>query len=475
MRRREIVKKIDEIESRWDHANTTSFYSVVVPIRNKARDARVDVYATRLETRSRKRIVKLVESFRSDDATFKCRDIFRGYMGGFRVDFSDMTRQCRHYAEMYYKPECVKTYLGKWDEEEYRGWNTPRLIYGPYLNDFTGTKFEHCCVENSGLHFMKFVHCWNISHSVEFLVKAGFQRFITPAFVKRLKIDKKMFNIFRSNIDAIRRNNYGIDELNRAVAHGITLEEAHDRIEASKEFSDSRYYVGGNIPKEIDRYELFKWCKKNNVEPREYRRYVNYVDKCGENILAYGVTYPRDFKTMLERYETEARRLERIERQRLERENRREERRQAKIDKMNRRQREEYERKERQKQAEKIAKIAMRLTKLEDIEGNEYKVVIPRSANMLLREGNAMKNCIGRMGYDEKIADGKSIILFLRGKGGRKNVDVEIRIERDAQGRVKFAVAQCYEPCNQIAPEAAQKFAEELAIAAKKILYRKAA
>lgn len=121
-----------------------------------------------------------------------------------------------------------------------------------------------------------------------------------------------------------------------------------------------------------------------------------------------------------------------------------------------------------------IASTAKKLAKINGMAGYGYAVVVPKSVKMLIDEGNAMKNCIGMMGYDKKIADGQSLIFFLRGQDGKKDVDVEVKIYRLGRN-VKLEVVQCYNPCNQSAPAEAKVFAREIAENAKRILFKKAA
>lgn len=432
--------------------NATRFYAVANPIRNG--EVRIDTYACRLENRTRKPLCKCIQRCYSNRKTIEARDIYRGYLGGFKVDFSDMTRQCHHYAEAAYKPEALAEFpVGSWDTMPYIGFRTNFLVQALMLNDLSGTKYEHCGMERTPLHPMRFFECYHISHAVEFLAKNGLGRFITPAFVRRLKNERRVFDFFRMNLKPLKEcYEYGIREVRTAIANHCSLAEAVERITASREFENSRYCPRENIPAGIDRWELYKWCRKNGVSPRDYRRYAGYIANAGENLRAYGVTYPRDFAAALEEAERQSHLADERERRRKAR-IRREENRRANA---------------------KIEEMARKLAKLNGITGYGYAVVVPKSAKMLLDEGNAMKNCIGKMGYDRKIADGQSLVFFLRGMDGRKNVDVEVRIHKLGKS-VRLEVAQCYNPCNQNPPEEAKAFARELADRASKILYRKAA
>ena len=450
--------------------NATLFYAVANPIRNG--EVRIDTYACRLEGRTRKPLCKCVQRCYSDRPTIAVRDIYRGYMGGFKVDFSDMTRQCRHYAEAAYKPEALADFpVGSWDAMQYEGFKTNFLVNALLLNDLNGTKYAHCGIERTFLHPMRFFECYHISHAVEFLAKNDLARFITPSFVRRLKNEKRVFDFFRMNFRKLRDcYAYGIREVRTALANNCSLEEAVERITAAKEFANCRYCPRENIPTGINRWELYKWCRKTGVSPHDYRRYAGYIENAGENLCAYGVTFPRDFAAALEEAERRSHLADERERRRRERLRREQDR----IANMNAKEHRAWRKKENERIRAKIEAMARKLAKLNGITGYGYAVVVPKSAKMLLDEGNAMKNCIGRMGYDRKIADGQSLVFFLRGLDGKKNVDVEVRIVKSGKS-VRLEVAQCYNPCNQNPPEEAKAFARELADMAREILYRKAA
>ena len=57
----------------------------------------------------------------------------------------------------------------------------------------------------------------------------------------------------------------------------------------------------------------------------------------------------------------------------------------------------------------------------------------------LKREGEVLKHCVGRMGYDKKVIDGVSIIMFCRKNDNLDEpyVTVEYRLDRKA-------LNQCY-------------------------------
>ena len=113
-----------------------------------------------------------------------------------------------------------------------------------------------------------------------------------------------------------------------------------------------------------------------------------------------------------------------------------------------------------------VKSVAEAFAMLSRLKRHGLTVVLPMSVQSLIDEGNTMHNCIGRMGYDEKIVTGTSLIVFLY-KDGKSFVDIEIDRER-------WTVRQCYTKCNQNPGEEIASFAKEICTKAKEI-YSKAA
>ena len=446
MRTREAKKLVLREFARYAGRNFTQFYSVVNRVAGG--EARVDVYACRRDNKTRKLLCKCVQRIWSNRDIIAVRDIWRiSQMGGLSVDFSDLTPNCRNYGREFLTPEAhANNPGGRWDATKYEGLKTAWLLEARLVNDFNGTKYERSGIGLWGWNVAHFFACYRISPSVEFLVKAGLGRFVTPSFVRRLKTNKRLFAFFRQHVAELRANrNFGIREVNAAFAHGLSLTEAAERVHAS-DFFKGYCPHDAPLPEGISRVDIYKYCLAHEIPSYTYCRYIGLVAEAGEDMRAYGVAFPRDFPVAYERVESLVN---------------------AKKDARREQERERVE--------EALREVSVRLARLSGITGHGYAVVIPKTKQMLVDEGNAMHNCIGSMGYERRIAEGTSLIFFLRGEDGRKNVDVEVRIYKEADGRTSFKVVQCYAPCNAPAPKEARDFADELARKAKRILCRKAA
>ena len=94
-----------------------------------------------------------------------------------------------------------------------------------------------------------------------------------------------------------------------------------------------------------------------------------------------------------------------------------------------------------------------------------FAIVIPTDAYDLVKEGEALSHCVGRMGYDSKEANRKSFIAFLRKSDaiGKPFVTIEF-------GFKTKTVLQCYGAKDSRPPESVLKFVDKWAETVKKEL-----
>ena len=83
------------------------------------------------------------------------------------------------------------------------------------------------------------------------------------------------------------------------------------------------------------------------------------------------------------------------------------------------------DRKQKLELAARFKERAKELKRFERTAG-AFCIVIPNVRQDLVKEGNALHHCVGVMGYDLKMADGKSFIAFLRKAGEKKTPFVTI-------------------------------------------------
>lgn len=430
-----MLKEIKRREADYSGANVTRIYNAVVP--TKGGEFRVDTYAVKTRNkRTGELAIKKVARYRTDRKNYWLRDIlYSTFWHTYSVNWCNEPFGRKHRAVW----SDVDAYIGRWSYCDRKDGTVD--LGGTWLNSFKGTKYEHCGWNpDCGIKLLEYLDCWHISKGVEFLGKAGLYRLIRPSFVRKLSSDKELFGFFRSHLHEIRREfmgrahaAYTPSEIEYACRHDTTLDEASIAIRARYAFRDYGNHCA--LPRTVDKVALLKWCWKNHIDEMEYCRYANYVGRCGEDISAFGVTMPRNFKKALEAYE---RRAHRKEARRLA-----------------------EERKAYNSAIKSVAEAFAMLTRLK-MDG--LTVILPTTVRQLVDEGSAMRNCIGRMGYDERIAKGTSLIVFLH-KDGKPFVDMEI-------DREHWKVRQCYAKCNTKPSDKVAAFAKKLCARAKMISRR---
>ena len=413
----------------------TQFYAYLQPMKNG--EIRVTTYAVKVTKRYGRNIVPVNVAWSNKD-TYRCMNIWRTCCSfcGPSICFDE--DRCQ-------KPEGLR-YNGKWSKPikfaKDASWYIDNPFYVRVVNieALQESKYKYCQFGEywggfGRLSIVRYLHLYNQHKEIEFLVKAGgLNNFINKRFLDLCRKDRNLFNYFRQHIAEVKAGGQQIvpNDVIRAAKHGWTVEYAHRANQSSVRFRRCE------LPKSVDKLELWNWMDKNKVDIESYVRYCGYIRRAGMDIAAFGVTMPRNFANALEEAEALAYRNERRDAIRAKR-------------KLN----------------AAIAKVRDTLAKLHGLkDASGYVAAFPKSVGDLLDEGRAMRNCVGKMGYDEKIAKGESIILFLR-KNGKPSVDVEIK----TQG---WRVIQCYAKCNSAPDEAARKFSQ---LITKKIqnIYRKAA
>ena len=108
------------------------------------------------------------------------------------------------------------------------------------------------------------------------------------------------------------------------------------------------------------------------------------------------------------------------------------------------------ERKELYKTFKQVAKKYLSLQRELD---EDYIVVIAKSPADLIKEGNALNHCVGKMNYDQKFAREESLIFFVRDKNNPQKPFVTV--EYSLQNK---KILQCYAKNNKKPQEDVEQF-----------------
>ena len=236
-------------------------------------------------------------------------------------------------------------------------------------------EFKYCGYSQGDV--IEFLNAYRENPMVEVFGKMRLP--LSSILMKKAEKDKRFRTFLCKNVDDARR--YGSRATAYAYDHGMGIEEASIKLlKTRKACSD--------IPQlrktGIDAIRVWDWCKTNGIGCRVYNDYLEAIKGLQMDLTDTKNTFPKDFATMhdlrISEYESLKAKQDRIKRKEL---------------------------------YESFAKAGEKATAYE-YSHNGYSLVAPRDISDLKKEGGILGHCVGKMGYDKKMADGKVVIMFLR-------------------------------------------------------------
>lgn len=400
--------------------HNTCFYGHIRPRANG--EFTLTIYAVNWTKTYGFRVTKVNRSW-SDRPYYVCKNVWRSMWGGIHVEFDERRNRPQ---------ESYGWYNGMWGGKV--SWtNSGAFWYAPWvgyinLDAIKETRYKYCGFEHyaGGMSLVEYCALWDRHKGIELLSKAGLHQFVTERLATRLERDKKFAIFVRANAKEISTGANGRPYRPRVVVrafkNGWTLDKAY-RTEYAR-------YALNLAPSGVDRVKLLDYLTKNRIATSDYYGYCRDVERAKADILAFGVTFPRDFHNARRKMQ---RRIAVA---------------QAKADK------------ERTAALERLAsRINALLSRIKTALAwrvGDFSVIVPTTRKDFTNEQNRMHNCIG--GYFDDCADGKRMCFFVNCKG-RRVADVEIST---SSGKV----LQCYGKHNTETDSDTRKYA---AIVGKRI------
>ncbi|MDE6473494.1 MAG: PcfJ domain-containing protein [Clostridia bacterium] len=302
---------------------------------------------------------------------------------------------------------------GKWYEAYTQYFN----VYAPILNIQYALKFpqyKYSAVDKyPSTNILKYLKYYEQYPQAELLVKFGLPYYATSKMIlRKTSKDKRFGKWLIRNSSEIALNGYYVSTLFKSYKTGKPLAKVQKAEEDKKTFCRKCNY------KEIK--ELFNTDK-------QIEQFLEYIEIQGANIASYAdylkaCTYlgldmnldknrlPHDFKRWhdirIDEYRTAKALKDKQEREELYAE---------------------------------FAHIAEKYIPLQREKDNTYVVVIAKSPSDLIREGEILHHCVGRMNYDQRFIREESLIFFIRDKN---SPDVPfVTVEYSLKQR---KILQCY-------------------------------
>ena len=457
-------------------------YNVVVPYRpfsgrNAERRNRLErevmIYhvAVRLN-RNFLPVVKDVSHYSPKTGAIEFSDIGYHQRGGWIVYWNRSD-----YDNKAIRAHIIPPRFGGWSKTEYKWRGALTFPWHETVNpeDLKGTRYEWCQYRDGlGVGICDWLALYRKEPKDETLAKAGLYDLISSAATKALQ-DKRVFQWFKDRMAKLAKKRFRVRDALWAARHGKELKDAARHFELVDEIKNRwkggycSYYGYGcpahaNLKVRFDYERIDKLLKKLHVKIEEYVRYLSECTRAGLDLRNKGTLYPptkggrKAFVDRIEALEAENEKREKAERRRRAREDRE----RARIEKENERRWIAETMKERGPELEAFQKS---LDRTKTLTGCGYRIVLAKSQEELLKEGERMENCVGCGTYGRGIVAGDRLIVVLSAKDkmkGENGKTVERRFDVEID-RKHWKVRQCSAPHNGVSPDEVRELAQRIA------------
>jgi len=267
--------------------------------------------------------------------------------------------------------------------------------------------FQYCgWQKDSDIELLDYLHLWLENPGVEYFAKIGLRPKAT--LVKKATKDGNFRKWLRSltKEQILQANLYGPSATIEAYRTHDNIISCSDRLTDQRRLRreilrHAKAVLQAGWSAEKVRDYLQEYAKRNDRDARSYYRMLPDLGTYGDYISAVEylrldlhdtkVAFPYDLQRMHDLRINQMRSMRAAE--------------------------------DRKQKLELTARFRERAKELKRFErtAGAFCIVIPNVRQDLVKEGNALHHCVGVMGYDLKMADGKTFIAFLR-KAGAKTV-----------------------------------------------------
>ena len=395
------IRKIDEPKRLYGHIETT-YYSYL--------------------TKFKKDLAQVTVACKMKDKQWFCKQVVVRPIHSDVCYVKDIEYSLFGYVTGWYKQGVSHTKARYDDDRWYDAQDKYYNVYSQVVNKSYALKvpkYKYCALNKYPyLDIVKYLRIYEEYPQAEYLVKMDLSQFATnKAILKQIGKDKNFRKWIVKN-KKILQNKYGeygfISSriMLNAYKQDISILNAQKIDRQIKELNED--YVFRNSLKDIfSKDELVKfinYLKKQEINTSTYWDYVNACEYLELNMNEDKNRYPHNFKywhdVRIDQYHT------------------------AKALK------DEQERKELYTKFEQVANKYLALQRnLKD----DFVVIIARSPQDLVNEGEILHHCVGRMNYDQKFAREESLIFFVRNKSNQQTPFVTLEYSLK-----NHKILQCY-------------------------------
>ena len=277
---------------------------------------------------------------------------------------------------------------------------------------------------------LRYLRTYEAHPIVEYFVKLGLLRFAKSVLlIRRAEKDKDFRKWIAKNRAELSQKHFDVAVILEAYQKKASLSERQKIAERKKEFTHRK------DTKEVrllfasrSKKALYTYLARQNVGVSDYMDYIKACQFLGLDLTEEKHLLPHDFRhwhdIRIDEYHSKK----------------------AEID-------------ERERKAfyEKFTAVAEKYMKMQHSKSTGFVAIIAKSPAELIREGETLGHCVGRMGYDQKFAREETLIFFIRDKHAP---DVPLVTVEYSPSQKK--VLQCYAKGNKTPTEAIQDYVRKI-------------
>ena len=261
------------------------------------------------------------------------------------------------------------------------------IVNREYLDKFPEYKYSAVNLYR-GVDILKYLRYYKQYPQIEYLMKAGLSDYaFSTQILKEIGKNKRFCKWLMKNRADIRQNDYYVDVILRSFKTGRPLADLQN-IRKNQQVLKKAVGISELRTSFKDDIEKFvAYLGAQNISVYSYNDYFNACNYLGLNMTEDKNRYPHDFKRWhdirIDEYNTAKALKDEQERKAL---------------------------------YDKFAAVASKYLGLEYDKKSVYIAIIAQKPSDLIREGDELHHCVGRMGYDQKFAREESLIFFIRMK-----------------------------------------------------------
>lgn len=301
------------------------------------------------------------------------KNIYGSNMSGYHAVYEEKDKKSHYYGYCY----------TLFDKEDFDVWHIREdnvlnlwfsLINADMLKD---TRFKYCGYSTKVCDdVIGYLNNYIEHPSVEYFGKLGIKP--SPTLIKKAEKDKAFRNwLYKTKIDVI----CGPQAIIYAYEHNIGVDEARGILKTANTL---RRYVRGIRRTNINLSKIAAYINDNKISYTSYSDYLEALIELRYDLNDTKNILPRDFKRMhdlrIAEYDSVMAKKDKNKRAQLHAD------------------------------FERASQEARRF----EFQDESYAAIIPGAIQELVQEGRALHHCVGKMGYDKKMADGDIVIVLVR-------------------------------------------------------------